>query len=62
MFMEVFTVAAWSISKERNNQCFNGVNHNIASWKARFQQDFSLLVHRTKEELHPFITLLSNNI
>ena len=62
MFMEVFMVGAWSIWKERNNLIFNGINPHIESWKTRFITDFTLLVHRTKEDLHPFIVNLVSQL
>jgi hypothetical protein len=62
MFMEVFTVAAWSIWKERNNLHFNGVTPQVLSWKARFKADFALVVHRTKGSLHNFISGLLDSV
>ena len=58
LFMDVFAIASWNIWKERNNLDFNGVTPKLSSWKARFKEDFLLLVHRTKEEDHPFIRSL----
>ena len=55
MFMETFIIAAWSIWKERNNLCFNGISPNLDSWRSRVKNDFGLLVHRTKDNLHPHI-------
>ena len=56
MFMEVFTTAAWSIWKERNNFYFNAVVPSISSWRDRFKEDFQLLVHRTKDCKHNYIS------
>jgi hypothetical protein len=55
MYMEVLILGSWSIWKERNNMLFNNVRSDIQRWLVRFKEDFALLVHRTKEELHPFI-------
>jgi hypothetical protein len=56
--MEMVIVASWSIWKERNSKLFDGINLDVDSWSRRFKQDFSLLVHRTKKDLHPFINNL----
>ena len=55
MFMETFMLGAWSIWKERNDLVFNAKAPGVDSWKNRFISDFGSLVHRTKQELHPFI-------
>jgi hypothetical protein len=60
--MEVFIIATWSIWKERNNLCFNGIKPELASWKSRFKTDFILLVHRIKDSFHPFIHSLIINL
>ena len=62
MFLDVFAMAAWNIWKQRNNFYFNNVAPEVDSWKARFKDDFSLLVHRTKEDKHPFIRSLVANL
>ena len=62
MFMETFMLGAWSIWKERNNWVFNQILPDKDSWKARFSADFSLLVYRTKEKLHPLIVNLVQNL
>jgi hypothetical protein len=56
MFMEVFMTGAWSIWKERNNLLFNGIIPDVDSWKSRLTSDVTLLVHRSREHLHPFIS------
>jgi hypothetical protein len=56
MFMEIFTVGAWCIWKERN------IAPTLQSWKRRFKEIFPLLIHRSKEELHSFILDFSNNL
>jgi hypothetical protein len=58
LYMEMVIVASWSIWKERNSKLFDGINLDVDSWSRRFKQDFSLLVHRTKKDLHPFINNL----
>ena len=58
MFMEVFTVAAWGIWKERNDKHFRGVQPSLSSWKNRFKNDFAMLVHRDKPESARFILSL----
>ena len=55
MFMEIVITGAWSIWKERNRMLFDGVPPSISSWKERFKEDFTLLVHRTKSSMHAFI-------
>lgn len=62
MFMEIFPTAAWSIWKESNNKHFRGVELSHQSWLTRFKEDLSLLVHRFKERLEPFITSFVNSI
>jgi hypothetical protein len=59
MFMETFIVEAWNIWKERK---FNGIVSNVESWVANFKADYSLLVHRTRPHLPPFITDLVDNL
>jgi hypothetical protein len=56
--MELFMIAAWNIWKERNKKLFEGVDPQLASWKARLKTDLSLLVHRTKPDLHSQINQL----
>lgn len=55
MFMEVFAVAAWGIWKERNDKVFREILPTHNSWLSRFKTDFAMLVHRTKQNLEPFI-------
>ena len=62
MFMEIFMTAAWNIWKERNNMHFRGIVPDVASWLARFKSDFSLLVHRTRTDLHSFISDLVDSL
>ena len=60
MFLEVFTIAAWGIWKERNDKHFRGIQPSFDSWRNRFKKDFALLVHRAKQELAPCITSIVN--
>jgi hypothetical protein len=62
MFMEIFIIGASSIWKERNSRLFDNKIPDLDSWKRRFTTDLSLLVHRTKEDFHPFITSVLNSI
>jgi hypothetical protein len=62
LYMEIVIVASWSIWKERNNKLFNGIDPDIQSWTRRFKQDFALLEHRTKKDLHPSITKLLDTL
>lgn len=58
MFMETFAVAAWGIWKERNDKLFRGIAPSTQSWLARF----GLLVHRSKQNLEPFIVSFVNSL
>jgi hypothetical protein len=55
LYMEVLMLSSWNIWKERNRLLFDGVTPTIDSWKTKLKADLSLLVHRTKSELHPVI-------
>jgi hypothetical protein len=58
LYMEIVIVASWSIWQERNRKLFEGIDPDIDSWARRFKQDFALLEHRTKTDLHTFIRSL----
>ena len=60
MFLEVFVVAAWAIWKERNDKHFRGIQPSFVSWRNRFKKDFTMLVHRSKQELAPCIISIVN--
>jgi hypothetical protein len=62
MFMEYFMVAAWNIWKIRNNLQFRGITPDLRDWISSFKEDFNLLIHRTKQELHPFITSVISSL
>jgi hypothetical protein len=55
LFMEIFMLAAWNISKERNKLLFEGTDPTLASWKLRLKADFLVLYHGTKSTLHSYI-------
>jgi hypothetical protein len=61
IFMETMMVGAWNIWKERNQMLFEGIVPSVNSWKARFKSAFKLLVHRTKDKYHPFISEVVEN-
>jgi hypothetical protein len=60
MFM--FMVGAGNIWKIRNNLHFKGLSPDLNTWKTSFKEDFSLLVHRTKQEQHPFISSIVSSL
>ncbi|TVU41863.1 hypothetical protein EJB05_15419, partial [Eragrostis curvula] len=47
-YMEVITVAAWTIWTHRNSIIFYGGTVSIPRWKAEFRSAFSLSMHRAK--------------
>jgi hypothetical protein len=48
--MEILIIAAWGIWIVRNNKFFNDQNANFNSWKAIYNQDLRMLVHRIKKK------------
>jgi hypothetical protein len=62
MYMEIIMLGSWSIWKERNNMLFNNMQPDTQRWLARFKEDFALLVHRTREGLHPFINNFTSTL
>ena len=55
MVMDIFLQAAWSIWKERNNKHFRRAVPTVDGWSQRFKLDFSMMRHRIKEALVPFV-------
>lgn len=55
MFLEIFTIAAWEIWKERNDKLFRNIPPSHATWLVRFKKDFSMMTHRAKQKFVPFI-------
>jgi hypothetical protein len=49
-FMEVFTIAAWEIWKQRNDKIFRGINPSLQSWKANFCSTVKLNMYRLSQE------------
>jgi hypothetical protein len=62
LFMEIFMIGAWHIWRERNNLVFNGVSPSLDNWKRGITNDLNLLVHRTKQQLHLFISSVVGSI
>jgi hypothetical protein len=62
LFMEITLLGSWNIWKERNNLWFNNIQPSVQAWKSRFAADLSLLIHRTKEELHPLIKSIIHSL
>lgn len=62
MFMETLVTSAWSIWKERNGKIFRRIPPSVDSWNNRFREDFSLLAHRVKPSLAPFVESFSSSI
>jgi hypothetical protein len=52
-FMEVVGTACWQIWLKRNALIFDNVQPSLTIWKADFKEDFTLLLHRVKEEDRP---------
>jgi hypothetical protein len=40
LFFETFTIAAWGIWKERNNQIFKNIRPSRGGWKGRVTADY----------------------
>ena len=55
LFMETFIIAIWGVWKERNNKNFRNMLPSFESWRDRFRNDMSMMMHRTRDSLHPFI-------
>ena len=62
MLFEKFTVAAWSIWKERNNKHFRAIDPSFRSWLDRFKKEFELLQYRVKEDSRPLVLNFVNSL
>uniref|UniRef100_A0A8I7B6Z4 Reverse transcriptase zinc-binding domain-containing protein n=1 Tax=Hordeum vulgare subsp. vulgare TaxID=112509 RepID=A0A8I7B6Z4_HORVV len=62
LFFEIFTFAAWNISKERNNYIFNQINPTHNSWLERTKADLNWLRYRVPTNLSDYITSIVNNL
>ena len=56
LFLELFTIAAWAIWKERNNLIFNAINPSFDGWKSGVISDLTLLRFRVAQNLVSTIT------
>jgi hypothetical protein len=52
-FMEIFTIAAWEIWKQRNNFIFDRGRPSFVSWKSSFCVEAKLQAHRFSEYKRP---------
>jgi hypothetical protein len=48
--MKIMILAAWGIWIVRNNIVFNDHNADFNSWKAIYEQELRMLVHRIKKK------------
>uniref|UniRef100_A0A0D3FTD0 Uncharacterized protein n=1 Tax=Oryza barthii TaxID=65489 RepID=A0A0D3FTD0_9ORYZ len=47
---KVVGIACWQIWTKRNSLIFNNIQLSIHLWRIGFKEDFTLLMHRVKEE------------
>jgi len=52
-FMEIFTIAAWQIWKQRNNFIFDRGRPSLDSWKFSFSEEARLEAHRICDAKRP---------
>jgi len=52
-FMEIFTIAAWQIWKQRNNFIFDRGRPSLDSWKFSFSEEARLQAHRICDAKRP---------
>jgi hypothetical protein len=45
--MEIIMIMIWT---ERNSWLFNSKDPTMQSWKIKFKQEFSLVIHKAKEQ------------
>uniref|UniRef100_A0A8I6X667 Reverse transcriptase zinc-binding domain-containing protein n=1 Tax=Hordeum vulgare subsp. vulgare TaxID=112509 RepID=A0A8I6X667_HORVV len=62
LFFEIFTITAWNIWKERNNDIFKRINPTHNSWLERTKADLSWLRYTVSTDLSDYITSLVNNL
>jgi len=62
-FMEIFTIAAWQIWKQRNGLIFEKCSVSFGRWKSNFVDECRNQAHRMKVSLkNPFLTWLNTTV
>ena len=62
-FMEIFTIAAWQIWKQRNGLIFENCSVSFGRWKSNFVDECQNQAHRMKVSLkNPFLTWLNTTV
>lgn len=61
-FAEVLILACWNIWKQRNGWIFKNIRPSFRGWKAGFVSDMTLLMHRLKRSVVPFVDLWLKNL
>ena len=62
-FMEIFTIAAWQIWKQRNGLIFENCSVSFGRWKSNFVDECRNQAHRMKVSLkNPFLTCLNTTV
>ena len=61
-FLEIVTLACCNIWKQRNGWIFNNVPASFRGWKAGFVVDVTMLKHRVKAKLVPFLSSWIDNL
>lgn len=61
-FMEIFTIAAWNIWKQRNRLIFDNIVPTLHTWWEAFREEVQLQVHRTKPATRDNILTWLNQI
>ena len=47
-YMEIIILMSWCIWTQRNNWLFNMIHPSVVGCKAKFKEEFSILLHRAK--------------